>query len=217
MLARALAAFPASDRYDGYQNSRQLLVSLAAGPGQTILRPSQMESRELGEELVQRAMFGKVRLFDMALSTSYKIDDDALVISQGKGAEIRLDPPGGLRFSLPLTEHNSGWPVVIEEDIQARLASALAFAASVLDQIDPTQRLTHVAIAATLNASETVVWRTRREHEASPSSFSIGMQHNERKPVHLTPPQRPRAALSHEAEALVEDFVTLLRRAWKAS
>ncbi|MFN7089431.1 MAG: hypothetical protein ACK4P4_02610 [Allorhizobium sp.] len=84
-VQRALSAFPESGRYDGSQNGRQLLVSLAAGPGQTILRPSQMESRELGEELVQRAMVGKVRLFAMAQSTSYNIHDDALVISQGGG------------------------------------------------------------------------------------------------------------------------------------
>jgi Domain of unknown function (DUF4062) len=113
LLARALSALPTQDRrgYGGiYQEGRHLLVSVAAGPGQTIIRPSEIESAKLGEDLVQRAMFGTVRLFDMALSTTYGIKDDALVITQGKGAEIRLDPQGGLSSAYLLASMTAGGP-----------------------------------------------------------------------------------------------------------
>jgi hypothetical protein len=64
----------------------------------------------------------------------------------------------------------------------------------------PTQRMTHVALAATLSGSnENVVWRTQREQDASPNSYSMGFGQNERKPVHLTPGARPRPALRHQA------------------
>ncbi|MFN7089432.1 MAG: hypothetical protein ACK4P4_02615 [Allorhizobium sp.] len=59
---------------------------------------------------------------------------------------------------------------MIEEDIHARLASALAFAASVLEQIDHTQRLTHVAIAATLNASDAIVGGPAGNRRQSPAA-----------------------------------------------
>ena len=57
-----------------------------------------------------------------------------------------------LILSLPLARAENGWPVVIEEDIAEGLRKALAFAGEVVDAIDPTQRLTHVVVAATLGA-----------------------------------------------------------------
>lgn len=208
VLGRALAALPGRERRGGcHQEGQDLVVAIAAGPSQTILRPSEIESQILGEELVQRAMFGSVRLFDMSLSTSYAIKEDALVITQAKGSEIRLDAQGSLRFSLPLSSGRDGWPIVIEEDVQERLGAAVKFAAGVLDHVDPTQRLTHVVIAATLNVSDAVAWRTRSVHSTSRQSFSIGMQQEDRKPVHLTPPLRPRqhSAMTSRRSSRIHD------------
>lgn len=77
-------------------------------------------------------------------------------------------------------------PIVIEGHVQQHLASALAFGAALLDQIDPTQRLTHIVIAATLSAEDSIVWRTQREQDASPASYNRGFGRPERKPVHLS-------------------------------
>lgn len=105
--------------------------------------------------------------------------------------------------------------VVIEEDVMALLTKTFRYASWLLDKIDPTQGLTHVAPALALVGSDHVVWRTAAEHAASPNSFSMGSGQSERSPVHLTPAHRPRAALSLNAAELIEDYVTLLRREWR--
>lgn len=216
MLARAVALLPPVERRTTYhQSSRKLVMAFAGGPTQTILRPSQLESPTLAENLIQRAMFGDVRIFDMGEATTKGVDNDTLTIGQKGRAAIALDPTGALVVSLPFPQDDSGWPLVIEEDVIANARKALAFASNVLDEIDPTQRLSHVVVAATLEAGEHLAWRTASEHQASRGSMSFGFQAPARDPVHLTPPQKPRAALRHDADTMVEDIVTLLRRVWK--
>lgn len=216
MLARALALLPSAERRSSYyQSSRKFVVAVAGGPTQAILRPSQLEDPALAENLIKRAMFGDVRVFDMGEATTRRIENGILTVTQKDGASVSLDPTGAVVVSLPFPNVDGGWPMVIEEDVAENARKALAFAGAVLDEIDPTQRLTHVVIAATLEAGENLAWRTASEHRASPGSMSLGFQTPTRAPVHLTPPQKPRAALRHDAGAIVEDLVTLLRRVWK--
>ena len=104
---------------------------------------------------------------------------------------------------------------MIEENVTEGLAVTVRCAAGLLDRIDRRQRLTHVGMAAKLSGGETAVWRTRREQAAGPDSYTMGFGQRKPRPVHLSPGQRPRAALAHDAEHLVEDFVTILRREWQ--
>lgn len=107
--------------------------------------------------------------------------------------------------------------VVIQENVTRALAAGLRYAFAVLDRIDPTQRITHVALAATLSGrGDTVVWRTQHEQDESPDSYSMGFSREERNPVHLIPAVRPRPVLHHQAGLLVEDLLTLLRREWRS-
>lgn len=157
-----------------------------------------------------------LRIFTPAKPTSAAVENDALVLTHDDGAgTVRLNGQGDLTLELPLIEGGHGM-VVIEENVTEVLAAALRYAVAVQDRIDPTQRITHVALAAMLAGNnDSVVWRTQREQDASPTSYGMGFGQNERKPVHLTPGARPRAALRHQAGELVEDLVTLLRRQWR--
>lgn len=58
-------------------------------------------------------------------------------------------------------------------------------------------------------------WRTRNAHDASRNSMSMRMSDDQRAPITLSPPVRPRAALRHDADRLVEDLITLLRRTYQ--
>lgn len=49
---------------------------------------------------------------------------------------------------------------VIEEDVMRELAAGPSFAAWTFDKIDSTQRITHVALAAAIGASDHLGWRT---------------------------------------------------------
>jgi hypothetical protein len=93
------------------------------------------------------------------------------------------------------------------------LAAAMTFGAWLLDKIDPTQRLAHVALAASIEASDHMGWRTQAEQDASPNSGTMRMGNGQR-PISST--DRPRAALRFQATEIAEDLMVPLRRQMKA-
>lgn len=215
VLKRALAAFP-GERNRG-SGGPLLQVVVAGGPGQSILRPSRIEDASFTDGLLETAMFGTDRrIFSPRDGSETAVRDGRLVLTQGQRL-ASIDELGSVAVHLDLTEGRGGLPVIIEEDLADRMALALRYADWLLDQVDATHRLSHVVLAATVTDGGYRAWRTRREHEASPNSGSMGrsMGGDRQPPVHLTPPHRPRAALKHEAGNLVADMVTLLRRQWK--
>lgn len=212
MLEEAMAALPEEQR--GYsQFGRSLVLSLAPGPKQAILRPSEIESSQLADEISQAALFGAAKLFSTENSNVVKVQGHALILTHDEGrGEVRLEPEGTISIRLPLNLAGHGM-VVIEEDVIATLSKALRYATWLLGKVDPTQRLTHCALASKITGGDGGTWRTQKEQEASPGSFQMFMDKPEA--VHLRPAHRPRAALTQQAEELVEDLVALLRREWK--
>lgn len=215
LLRRALSLIP--DEQRGYHRSgRSLMLAIASAPRQPILRPSELERQAFHDELLQAVLFGPQRLFTPSKPTTATVENHTLVITHDEGlGSVELDDEGNLMLQLPIPSAIHGM-VVIEEHVMSLLTDGLHYAVWLLDRIDPTQRLTHVALAATLSGRDTVVWRTQREQDASPNSYSMGMGRNEHRPVHLAPAHRPRPALTHNADQLVEDLVTLLRREWQS-
>jgi hypothetical protein len=99
---------------------------------------------------------------------------------------------------------------IIEETVVQRLTVGLAFANLLLDHVDPTQRLTHLAVAAAIDASDYMGWRTQAEQDASPNSGTIRMGNGEYlAPVNL---QVPRPKLRLAVHELAEDLMVKLRR-----
>jgi hypothetical protein len=170
----------------------------------------------LQEELLQAILFGPQRLFSPSRPTTATVEDHALVLKHDEVGSVRLDEEGILLMRLPLSPDLHGM-VIIEENVTRALTAGLRYAVWLFDRIDPTQRLTHMALAATLFGGDTTVWRTQKEQDANPNSYSTGGSRNGHQPIHLAPAHRPRAALRHNADQLVEDLVTLLRREWYPS
>ena len=211
LLGRTLAAFPDERGSQG----TVLAVSVAGGPGQAILRPSRIEDPALAETLEKEALYGSGRLFLRGGGTEAKLDEGALVIEQAGarwrvGRSIRLDAQGGVLVRSTIETESGGLPVILVETLQERLAVSIRYAVWILDQVDPTQKLSHLAVAARLTGGFGM--RTRSEHLASPHSMSMGSYGNDHKPVHLSPGPLPRPALAQGSEAVVDDLMTLLRR-----
>ncbi|MGV7180516.1 DUF4062 domain-containing protein, partial [Xanthomonas axonopodis] len=216
----ALTLFPRIER--GYQQSGTVLqLAVAAGPDTTVLRPAEMESQPLLEAMQQHALFGKPSIFDRGLGMQSRLEGDALLLAQEgprrEGASIRLWPNGDVLLSLPVPppERDVGLSVVLEESVAEKLEAAIAYAAWLLGQIDPTERLTHVVPAVRLIGERAGAWRTRAEHDASPNSMQVPWRQGEhQEPMLLSPPHQVRQALSMDAQRIVEDLVVLLRRRW---
>ncbi len=210
--AVALAMLPKAGRGRA-SGAGNLLVAVAGGPARQILRPAALEASELREALHQRAMFGPARFFDKAKGVEDGIEGDALFIEQERGARIKLGEDGSMLLRVPLSrQERSGFPSIIEEDVTRSLAAAIGFADWVWERIDPTQRLSHAAVAATIEAGDFIAWRTQAEHDASPNGGSINMSGGEPSPSAL---DRPRPALKFHASELAEDLMVPMRRQWK--
>lgn len=195
-------------------SGESLIVAVAVGPSQAILRPTEIEKSSLSNDLMKEASYGQFPIFSRAEGTEPAIEENHLVIQQSRETRIvKLDTEGNLLFRLAL-EKERGFFAIIQEVLEQQIVKVLRYAAVVLDRIDQTHKLTHVALAVSLAGDGFTTIRTQTEHNASPSSiqFSGGWGQNDNRPVQLQPAHRPRAALNYEAEALAEDLVVLLRR-----
>jgi hypothetical protein len=215
LSAAALGLLPKA-RQNSQASSPILHVAIAGGPIQRLLRPAELEAAALGDAIHQQALFVEPKLFAKSKGVEHSIDGSTLVVEQERGARIRVGEDGSLLLSLPLERTEGGRRngfgafAVIEEDVLRELAAAMAFGAWLLDKIDSTQRLTHVALAASIEASDYMGWRTQAEQDASPNSGTMRMSNGQKPPTSST--DRPRAALRFQAAELAEDLIVPLRR-----
>jgi hypothetical protein len=219
IAARSTALLGKPDRNRG--GAPMLSLAAAGGPKQNILRPIEIESPSLAEELHQAAIFGSIRIFDKSKGVESKMDGALFVLRQEDSARIQLSEDGSISFQLPITQNRSqgrsrggfsAFPGLIEEELKGCVSNALAYTSWLLERVDPTQRITHVSIAARIDGSDYMPWITQAEYDASSrsGSFSMGQGHD-RKAIQI---DQPRPVLRLNRERLAEDLVVLLRRQW---
>lgn len=212
-LDRARGLLPADSRSIGA--GPELVVAIAAGPHQQVIRPAEISDSDLAADLQREALFGPNPVLDRAEGTTESVRGSQLTLRQEHG-EITLDQAGSLRISTVLRssggQPGTEIPAIIHEDVQRFVGSAVWYAGWVLDRVDPTRRLTDVVVLVRLSGAGWMPWRTRSQHEASPSSGSMSMSGDAASTVELTPPRRHRQALTHDADRIAEDLTVLLAR-----
>lgn len=210
---RARSLLPSASR--GIGAGPELVVAIAAGPHQQVIRPAELSEAALAADLQREALFGPNPVLDRTEGTTESVRAAQLTLRQDHG-QITLDQAGSLRISTVLrssgARQRTEIPAIIHEDVQRFIASAVRYAGWVLDRVDPIRRLTDVVILVHLSGAGWMPWRTRAEHEANPSSGSMGMSSDAASTVELTPPRRHRQALTHDADRIAEDLTVLLAR-----
>jgi CheY-like chemotaxis protein len=211
MQARAMSLVPESNR-NSYKDS--LILAVAGGPRQSILRPAVIESNELYEALLREAQFGRHRVLDTRHGTQHGVREDALTLAQPDGS-VYLNEEGSVRVMMPARDSKgdgiASLPVIIHEDIEERLARAIGYVGWLLAHVDPTNRLTRVAIVAAVQGGGHVGWRTRAEHARSPNTLQMDPWATGGA-VGLSPPDRARGALRTNRCEIAEDLAIRLRR-----
>ncbi|MXZ01092.1 DUF4062 domain-containing protein [Candidatus Poribacteria bacterium] len=191
----------------------QLVLSLAAAPRQEILRPSELEDGKLSQWIQREALFGSSPLFVTEIGTDSTFRGNWLMLTQGVST-IEIEATGSIVVRQPALSRGSDHftlPVLIEEDIEERLGTALQFSSKILDHIDPVRRLAQVALVVEISDATHQAWQSRAEHMQSPNSISVGM-HQGPATAHLTPVVRGRAGLGLQSSTLARDLTVLLRR-----
>ncbi|MGH7286999.1 MAG: DUF4062 domain-containing protein [Myxococcota bacterium] len=193
MLSRAQSLVPEA------RNSLKgaLVLAVAGAPRQAILRPAVIESNALYEALLREAQFGPHRVLDTRHGTQRLVREDAVLLEQPDGS-VYLNEEGSIRVTIPAHDREgdrlAGLPVIIHEEIEERLVRAVGYVDRVLAHVDPTNRLTRVALVAEVQGSGYLGWRTRAEHVESPNSVQMNPWAGG-GPVWLSPPDRARGAL----------------------
>jgi hypothetical protein len=212
-LERARLLLPSDARSFG--TGPGLVVAIAAGPHQQVIRPVELSDPALAADLQREALFGPNPVLDRTEGTAESVRGAQLTLRQDHG-EVTLDQAGSLRISTGMgtTGGRRGMemPAIIQEDVQSFVGSAVRYAGWVFDRIDPIRRLTDVVILVHLAGGGWMPWRTRSEHEASPTSGSMGVRGDASSTVQLTPARRHRQALTHDADRIAEDLTVLLAR-----
>lgn len=219
-LVREAEGLVADGHRDRGQGGPMLRFALVGGPARQLLRPAELEDEGLADAIQQRAMFGSPRLFERDAGIERRIEGDALVLEQEGGARISMDENGRIHLRLPLerrTGQGRGFGgfmlAIIQESVVRELANSIAFSAWLLDHVDATQRVSHAAMSAKIEASAHLGWRTQAEQDASPNSGTMRMGEAPSRPATL---DRPRAALKFDAARLAEDLMVPLRRQRKS-
>jgi hypothetical protein len=211
LAARAMALLPQRPAYTA--GSPLLHVVVAGGPAQQVLRPTELDDPALHAAMQQEALFGELPVFDRGQGVQESVSGVSLAVRQ-PNAEITVDERGSIRVSRPGRDAG-GWRGVgitslIEEDVRDRVAAAIRYAGWLLDRIDPTHRLSRLALACRLDGVGYLPWRTRAEAAASPNAASMrspGQEAADSSPVIL-----PRTALLMDGAGQAEDVTVRLRR-----
>ena len=215
MSERALAALP-ERRQNMLGSGPKLVVAIAAGPRQQVLRPAEIEDSRLIDDLQREAMFGPEATLSRSAATDRRLEGNRLRIVQDN-AEVTVDEDGTVTITRPAfttadRRETTMIPSVIEEDLRDAGAGALRFAFVVFERIDPMHRLTDAVPAAALYNAGHTPWRTRAEAAANQNSATMSSGRGEPGPVTRSPAAVRRAALARDAERIAEDLVVLLRR-----
>ena len=213
LVARADALLPSRTSYAA--GTPRLHVVVAGAPTQQLLRPGNLDDRALQSEMEQQALFGQYPVLDRGQGVLASVSGITLKVRQAN-AEITIDEQGSIGITRPGRDAGGrglsavGIPSLIEEDIRDRIVAAIHYAGWLLDRVDPTRRLSRVALASRLDGVGYLPWRTRQEAAASPNSATMnlsGLDSADSPPVVL-----PRAALVFDAANQADDITVRLRR-----
>lgn len=212
LAAQAKALLPERS----HTGQAQLVVAIAGGPIQQVIRPAALEEQDLLGFLQSEALTGPEAVLDLSSGTDSSIKGSAIVVEQPQGgAAVSLSETGSFVVTQPAIELASSpmvVPVLVKEEIAGRISRALRLAGRVLDRVDPQHRISHIAVAAGLLNAGYLGWTTRQERNRNPSTATMNPFGQDRVQAELTPSNRVRAALLGDSEGLANDLAAVLRR-----
>lgn len=190
-----------------------LVLAVAPGPAQQLVRPQQMTDDAFQRELEKEALYGEAAILLRGAAVRTELERGVLTVHQDN-AHLAFDADGTTVIAVPATRRDSRSPLpaLIREDIRDQLASGLRFIARTLDRVDPGGRTIDVAPLAALVNIGYSGWRTRAEQERDPNRLAMNVQALEIAVVRLHPASRRRRALTAEPMEIAEDLTELLRQ-----
>jgi hypothetical protein len=208
MLTRAREALRAVyvDR-----NEPSLGVAVALGPAQQVLRPRQLSEPDFQRDLERDALYGETPVLLRGRSVQTSVVKGRLVLRQEQ-AMLALGTDGTTAVSVPAVTERDHFAVLIEEDVVELVRRAVHFAGQLIDQLDPTGRVTDVVPVAGIAHVGFAPWMKRAERARAQSSYAMNIHAPDTVEVALEPAHRRRRALTADATTIAEDMTDLMRQ-----
>lgn len=216
IMERAMVLLP--QNIHGLGGGASLLLAIAGGPKQQVLRPTELEDPDLAKDLMRESTYGQFAVLDPGEGTHPKLEGSVLSIEQAN-AYVRLSELGEVVIAQPATKSGprrgfGDLPALIEEDVLSKLETSLGLAGWILDRVDGPRRISDVVPVVAIEGGSYLAWKTRAEQSETPDVYSMNPT-SDRAAVHLAPLTRKRAALTHDVARIGQDLVTLLRRQFR--
>ncbi len=179
LLERAMKVIPARPTRD----TPLLFVAIVGGPSQWVIRPSELKSQELHKRLRSEALGDSDAVLDYSYGTDLSVQGNAIVLSQSSGGQVTLTERGDLLVVQPVMRRDPSrrsFPSIIVEDLINHIGRALQFGTRVLEQIDTSRRISHVAVVAAVLGASSWPWRTRQEHRQNANHARLSLENRDR-------------------------------------
>ena len=156
LVARVVALLPSRPSYT--PGTSLLHVVVTGAPAQQLLRPGNLDDPALHSEMEQQALYGQYPVLDRGQGVQTGVSGITLTVRQAN-SEITVDEQGSIRITRPGRDAGDrglssvGIPSLIEEDVRDRAVAAIRYAGWLLDRVDPTRRLSRIALASRLDPS----------------------------------------------------------------
>ena len=198
-----------------HRSSSQLHVIVAGGPRQELIPPSTLDDPAFAQRIMQRALFGSEPVFTPEQGTRPLLEQGHLRLQQD-AASIVLSEDGTVVVSVPTVRRDRkssfSLPAIIEEDMRSALRATLQFIHSLMDELDPLRRVSHVVVLGAIEGGSMLGWRTRSEHATNPNAMTMPMRQRDLVVVPEEPIVRSRAHLNANLAGLVDDLLARFRR-----
>lgn len=199
---------------DRFVGGSTLWLGLAGIPRTPLVRPAQLANKDFARSLLTRALAETPPLLDLEEPT-YLATGSRLTVQQQARSLIVDNGACALLIGGPAWEREAGNQYllggIIEEDLQARMASGFAFLARLFEEFDRERHVHYLAPVAALTGNGPLGWRTRADRDANPNTMAVLMPKGGELVVHLDPPVLPKVAFAGERSEIVADLAALLR------
>ena len=197
----------AADAGAALANRPELMVALAFGPATTLIATREFEIQTTAERIYDRAI--AVGLFRKMARVETEREGGVLQLSDER-IRIRLAQDGTMAIGLDPTIEQSdraGLPAIVDEDLTAKLATALRFASALIEEIDPTERAGDVAGFASLREVGWLPWRTAAEYQATGGSGTMNARGESEIRLQLPETPNKRSTFFYRTQHVAEELV----------
>lgn len=194
-----------------FGNGPVLVVGLAAGPRAQVIRPAELASDAIQEDIEREALYGRPPVLKRGAAVVTDLQNGRLSLAQASRV-VTVQTDGTVSVARSLGHRGFAGMGILHEDVESSVSEAIGFYSSVLDRFDATARLRHVGLHVQLGQLGHTGWRTRAEQDREPNRMTMNIRASGAVSAELSPSVQSRQVLLRSHREAAQDLAELLRQ-----